>query len=454
MARSGSLAITAGICGAVFARIAIATGPLFALALPLGLLAGAVALRRPVAAIVLVVAVLPLGNLGVVGALQLVDIAAIFAIGLVIVARVNDGASPLPWSPALWWLVGLFAATLVASPTSISPEATFTQEVQLLTGILVACATFGACRDWGQVRSITIAMLVLGIIAAIVALNSGAELRVRAGGAGADNRATGIFTQPNQLGLFAGMMLLLAVGIAAGERRRGIRILALAAVTGSLAALLLSLSRGAWIGALLGCAAFAILVPDVRRRLLAGMLPVVLLAIVFGAAQPDNVQLRAFSERAATLSSGGSGSAYDNRPVIWREALRQIRERPLQGFGPGSFPDASARWRSEAKTGAWHAHNTLLTVGAESGIPAVGFLVGFTLTLAFAVRPALRRLRSAEQRATLAGLASALVVLVGQGLVDFTLRNAVLVTFVWLVLGLFLAAVALAQRLPQTTPCR
>ncbi len=439
-----AIPVAAGLAGLVFAQLALLLGPVPALALPVGGVMFAVTLRRPVAAVFLVVAALPIGDIAAGGSLQLVDIGALFAIALVVVARVNDGLTPLPWVAPMWWLLGLFALTLASTPTSISPEATFSQELQLATGGMLALAVAGACRTWSQVRSVLMAVLVLGIGASIVALQSASELRIRAGGAAADNRATGIFTQPNQLGLFASMVLLVAIGVAAGERRRGVRTLAIVTVTASLAALVLSLSRGAWIGALLACAAFAVLVPDVRKRLLLAMLPVALLGLAFGAAQPDSVQVRAFSDRAATLGSGGSG-AYDNRPVIWKEARRQIGTRPLLGYGPGSFPEASARWRSEAKTGAFHAHNTLLTVAAEVGLPAMGLVLGFTGALALAVWRALRRVRSQEHRATMAGLGCALVALAGQGIVDFTLRNAVLFTFVWIVLGLLLATLTLSQ---------
>jgi hypothetical protein len=85
----------------------------------------------------------------------------------------------------------------------------------------------------------------------------------------------------------------------------------------------------------------------------------------------------------------------------------------------------------------------LLTVAAEAGTPAVLLLVGFTLSVGVVALRAIRRLRAWERprdAALVAGLAAALMMVVGQGLVDFTLRNPIIIVVVWSVLGLLLAA--------------
>ena len=80
---------------------------------------------------------------------------------------------------------------------------------------------------------------------------------------------------------------------------------------------------------------------------------------------------------------------------------------------------------------------------AETGTPVVLLLVGFTLSVGVVALRAIRRLRDGERprdAALVASLAAALMVVVGQGLVDFTLRNPIIIVVVWSLLGLLLAA--------------
>jgi hypothetical protein len=90
-------------------------------------------------------------------------------------------------------------------------------------------------------------------------------------------------------------------------------------------------------------------------------------------------------------------------------------------------------------------------VAAEAGIPAVVLLVGFTLSVGVVALRTVRRLRlrgSARDAALVACLAAALMMVVGQGMVDFTLRNPIIVVLVWSVVGLLLAA----DRVSATQP--
>jgi heme A synthase len=82
-------------------------------------------------------------------------------------------------------------------------------------------------------------------------------------------------------------------------------------------------------------------------------------------------------------------------------------------------------------------------VAAESGVPAVVLLIGFTLSVGLVALRTVRRLRAGDRprdAALVACLAAALAMVVGQGLVDFTLRNPIIMVLVWSVVGLLLAA--------------
>jgi uncharacterized membrane protein YedE/YeeE len=95
---------------------------------------------------------------------------------------------------------------------------------------------------------------------------------------------------------------------------------------------------------------------------------------------------------------------------------------------------------------AYHAHNIFLTWAAEAGFPAVLAILGFAFALGISSSRVRRRAdgdsdEEIAYRALVAGLMAALLALLAQGLVDYTLRNAVIFLTVMTVIGCLLAAV-------------
>ena len=77
-----------------------------------------------------------------------------------------------------------------------------------------------------------------------------------------------------------------------------------------------------------------------------------------------------------TNRSEFSGQAANSRIAIWRTTLRMIEAKPLWGIGPGNYAQKYIEYRLN-RTGKnlSHAHNDILSVAAESGIPcALAFL--------------------------------------------------------------------------------
>jgi O-antigen ligase len=145
------------------------------------------------------------------------------------------------------------------------------------------------------------------------------------------------------------------------------------------------------------------------------------------------------ADRLGSLLSGAR-NPYDDRPAIWRAAVGLWSERPALGVGPGGYPVLAARDGPLSVSAPLHAHSLLLTVGSEQGLVGLAALLG---VIAAAVRSVARaRTAGGPGEEVLAGAAAALTALLGQGLVDYPLRNPVLATLVWLLVGLLAAAAA------------
>ena len=81
------------------------------------------------------------------------------------------------------------------------------------------------------------------------------------------DRPSGVFGDPNELGSFSVMLLLVALGALLAKVEPWLRVLAAVAAVLAAAALVLSLSRGSWIGAAIGVIGLMILLPQFRRAL-------------------------------------------------------------------------------------------------------------------------------------------------------------------------------------------
>jgi O-antigen ligase len=323
-----------------------------------------------------------------------------------------------------------------------------------LLGLALAGATCLACADRRAIRAVIGCVCAVGTFICADGLIRAAPLQPHYGASVVDNRATGVFVQPNELGAFAAVIVILSVGLMLSARRgdvlRGDVLPGLAGVSlvVSAGALVITLSRSAWLGLVLGLVVVVVLAPSARRPVTAA-LTVTAATITSVLLIPSSSPLLSIvADRAASFVDG-QRNPYDFRPQIWLEALRQIAAHPWLGTGPGGYSVVAGRNPSRvAAVLPEHAHNLILTVAAEQGmvgVLAIGLTVGVAVVAVARYTgrqdvPAIRSPRApVGDRELLASLAGALAVALGQGLLDHPLRNAVLATTVWLQLGLLAA---------------
>jgi len=457
--RGQSAAITRGIAGAIaiaigavvvglgLGAIGATVGPWAIVAIPAFALWFAAALARPVWAIVLVFVSLPIALTGVpIGGLQVIDVVMVGAVGMVTVTTLVHHTDVHLRIPAVGWGVGLCAAATLAVPGAIDAARATTRVISVAVGLLLAVAIVAACRGLADLRLLVGVFLAVGIVMTALAFQNLSALHPEAGGLVVRDRPSGVFGDPNELGSFAVMLLLVAVGTLLARTSWQLRALAGIAAALGAGALILSLSRGSWIGAAIGFVGLLILLPGARRTVFVVLAAGLLLGVVIGAFRASAPEVAVVRDRLGAITRSFD-SPYDNRPQIWAEARREIVANPWFGSGPSNFLLASARPGSETRTiGAEHAHDVLLTVGAEAGLPAVAFLVGMTIAVGLAVRRAVRGLRGRPDAAIVAGIGAALFGEVGHGLIDNTTGNPMLLALLFSLMGMALAADQIVTR--------
>jgi putative inorganic carbon (HCO3(-)) transporter len=447
--------------GGALALVGLRAGVVPMLAIPAAVGLAALALTSRAAVVAVLCLSFPVGLVTLVEApvrVQAIDVAAFATVAAVVGSRLITGSTPIEWSSTMWWIVGLWAWAAVAALAGGDRMLGVSTVAVWLFGVGTVLAVSSAVQRDLDAEIVIGAFLVAGVVICATALPEVSGLRVRYGAGLISGRPTGIFAQPNELGGFGAVVACTGAATWLRGGRRWLRWLGLVALTVGLAATAMSFSRGAMIGVTLGLFVVAVGAGAARWRLIgAGVLGLVVVAVlILTGTAPD--RLATVGARLATVSSGAAANPYDDRPSIWREATQLIVERPVTGFGPTSFPEASARVRApetwpqvrrplgqwRLQPGADHAHNTLLTVGAELGLPAVGLLVGTTAAVALAAFSALRRCRRGPvAMAALAG-AGGLACFIGHGIVDFTLRNPILLTTLAVLVGLVIATQRMA----------
>jgi O-antigen ligase len=248
-------------------------------------------------------------------------------------------------------------------------------------------------------------------------------------------RATSVYGNPNNLGLYVGGVWPLAAALALAARRDGptrrwtVLGYGLCALL-CLGGILVSLSRGAWVGA--GAALIVLALPYVQRwlrnRTLAGVLVggvalVLVGALIFG------------------LRGGPAGGSATVRLLLWRESLALVRRHPLgvgldqffyyhhPAYGRSLIDPALANTQERD---ARQPHNLILELWLNLG--PLG-LLAFAWLLARVLRRA-RAPTSARQQALARGALAALVAALAHGTVDAFYFWPDLAIAFWLLLAL------------------
>ncbi len=206
-------------------------------------------------------------------------------------------------------------------------------------------------------------------------------------------------------GFFAvAAIFMVPIAFSAGSRIRKFYYL-LASQIG-LACILFNYSRSTIVALIVGVIVLLLLIGPRYRRWVS---LVILLTLAVGMViSPD------FMSRFKNMKNELSAGYANSRLAIWGATISMIEEKPIFGVGPGNFHDNYIAHRQN-RTGRnlSHAHNDILNVAAESGIPCAAlFMIMWLLILLYLYR-GYNRCPDGFQRGLLLGsLTASLVFLV------------------------------------------
>ena len=286
--------------------------------------------------------------------------------------------------PGRWWLLAFMSLAAISAVFALDPVTAFFggkyQRVGLMVMLLVAAAYVLVTQlvtSSDRLRALAWSTVGAGVVSAIVTVLESRGIDPL--GLSRDNPAI-FFRGPSLLGNpdftanYLVVCVVLAAALAFSAREVRWRALAWACFGANLLAVVVSLTRGAWVGVAVGLG--ALLFVTVRSKAtrktaayLAGALVLVLVVAVV--VKGPSTFVARFKDLASAETAG------DSRFVLWGEAIKVTRERPLLGTGPDGYSLGWYGARSPAsmrisgmESVTDDPHNLLLLMVATLGIPA------------------------------------------------------------------------------------
>lgn len=314
--------------------------------------------------------------------------ATVTAATLVILWHTTLSANRPPLArPLLSYVVLAIVSTLASANLAKSYDELVRICMFALVGTFAALVATHRPHSRLLVGMLGIGTATLGTIALVesLAMQARSELAFRP-----FYRWTGFWSGYPELALLSGVGSAILLGVAAGTRRLTFRIACLAVALPPVVFIAIAYARAEWIALALTFAWIVVVFArrSTRHWVLVWLGAVVLLFIAWIA----SARLVIPTENVPLVSVASFEVAAGARVEIWRHTLEMIRDNPLLGSGPGTYDEVlKASYLPNAI--GFHAHNMLLHVTAETGIPAA---ICFFLVWWSALKHSYRRARRGD----------------------------------------------------------
>jgi putative inorganic carbon (HCO3(-)) transporter len=265
--------------------------------------------------------------------------------------------------------LGAFTAWALLSRTwSVVPERTDEWLGMFLKVVVAWFLVVNLAATPKRLRGLCLALIAGSLVTSVGTLQtyfSGEKLSQ-----GFRGRWVGVFGDPNYLANYLGMIVPVALAFLAhrGTSKR-VRLLCLTALVLAISAIVLTFSRGGFLGLVAG-----LVVWSVRERAQRGK------ALLLASALAAGVAIFApatYWERNETVEDFQTDASALGRVYAWHVASAMNADRPIRGVGGGAFRDAWPSYAPPEARKALVAHNIFLDTLGELG------WVGFFLFLIF-----------------------------------------------------------------------
>ncbi|MFH1441851.1 MAG: O-antigen ligase family protein [Candidatus Omnitrophota bacterium] len=237
---------------------------------------------------------------------------------------------------------------------------------------------------------------------------------------------TAAFNHYNDFGAYITVIFLMMLSLFISNKKWPYRLAYVPALVLIETCLLLTFSRGSWIGSILGL--FLMLFVSRKYKefiFICGILIFTLIAL------PGTKTM--IARLNFILQAGGD----TDRLIVWKIALNMIKENPFLGKGLGTFMDYFSKRSSLTPQ---YAHNCFLQIWAETGIFSLLSFISFIMALLLRGIAVFKKTNDYILLGILCGLLAFLV----HSFFDTDLYSLQLAVLFWTVAGILAAAINIA----------
>ena len=337
--------------------------------------------------------------------------------------------------------IALFVILIIVSTiTSINPMGSFRDLAIHLLSISFMFVMVNSIKDKEELN---ILLTILVGTASLVALyglfqyKAGVEMEAKwldtSNNEGITTRVFSVFGNPNILAEYLIMTTPISIALFWQTKKLHKKILFLLTSLLLTGTLVLTFSRGGWLGFAFGIFIFILLV---EKRLLLLLIPLGLGAINF---LPPTILNRILS------IANFADSSNNYRIRIWKITLEIIRDYLPSGVGLGYIPFKQTFETYIRTMPAYHSHNTYLEVLAEMGIPGIIILIMLIFVL---YKYSIKTLVKGEDKWTKvisAGILSGLGAVLAHGAVENVLYLPKIIITFWTLVSFLLVLMRLSE---------
>ncbi|MFC1867378.1 O-antigen ligase family protein [Thermodesulfobacteriota bacterium] len=233
-------------------------------------------------------------------------------------------------------------------------------------------------------------------------------------------RLSSTYGNANHLAGYLEMAVPLALGLFMLGYRSGMLFLCFYLTILLFSTLILTLSRGGWIGTLSGLIFMSITLMSSRyfrrKGLLVGSVGgFIILAFIIMASTPVVERIRTLEEKVGEPS-------FQGRARVWGGVVHMIGDYPLSGTGPGTFATVFTQYQPPGQAARYfYAHNDYLHFVSETGLILIPIIIWMIIAL---YRKGFKKLKNPSRlvRGTTLGAMAGITAIIVHSIVDFNLH--------------------------------
>ena len=247
-------------------------------------------------------------------------------------------------------------------------------------------------------------------------------------------RVVSTFENPNVLAEYLLLIMPITLVLAITSKNTDEKFAFFCATALDCFCLVLTWSRGAWLGFIFGLILFMLLIS--KKSLVAGilLLPPAFAVLTFGSGS-------VFRRLTSSFTASDSSSVY--RLNIWKGVLRMLSDTFGYGIGIGESAFASLYpvYAVSGTETAPHSHSLFLQISTEIGVSG---LIFFAFLIFIFIQMCISHMSSAilkENRIICIGFFCSVISFLAMGLTDYVFYNYRIILMFWMTVGLAVATI-------------